>query len=262
MCRKHHGSLFHTSLGVARAAFRWLDGVEAIVHYRATAAFERPFCLHCGSTVPAVSHDGGYLSVPAGLLAGDPGERPRTHIFTASRSPLAVLDEELPRHAAYPPGISLPSVDIRRAHDASAALAGSCLCGAVVFAATVAPRRVVNCYCSLCRRSRGAAFSSTLPVPAAAFRWVAGAERVRRYALPSPRRYATDHCADCGSLAPSAPEGSATVLIPAGALDTELAPLPAVHLYVASKAAWHEIRDAGPQFAERPPPERLAELFR
>jgi hypothetical protein len=53
MCRKHHGSLFNTSLGVTRGAFLWLRGDEGIVHYRATPAFERPFCGRCGSTVPA-----------------------------------------------------------------------------------------------------------------------------------------------------------------------------------------------------------------
>jgi hypothetical protein len=261
MCRKQHGGLFATSLGVARAAFRWLEGTDEIVHYRATAAFERPFCRHCGSSVPAVSHDERYWHVPAGLLEGDLGARPRAHIFAGSRSPLCELDDDLPRHAAYPPGIALPPVDTRRTHDAAAAVGGSCLCGAVAFTTAAAPRRLVNCYCSLCRRSRAAAFSSTLLVPAEAFRWTAGAERVRRYALPA-RKYTTEFCADCGSLVPSAPASSPTVMLPAGAIDTPLPRLPAVHLYVGSKAAWYDIRDTGPQFAELPPPEQLTEVFR
>ena len=115
MCRKHHGSLFGTSLGVARTAFRWLEGADEIVHYRATAAFERPFCRHCGSTLPAVSHDERLLDVPAGLLDGDLGARPRTHIFVASRSPLCELDDALPRHDAYPPGNGVADRRRRRA---------------------------------------------------------------------------------------------------------------------------------------------------
>jgi len=261
MCRKHHGSLFATSLGVARAAFRWLEGSDEIVHYRATAAFERPFCRRCGSSVPAVSHDERYWHVPAGLLDGDLGGKPRTQIFAASRSPLCELDDDLPRHAAYPPGIALPLVDTQRTHDPAAAVGGSCLCGAVAFTTAVVGRRLVNCYCSLCRRSRSAAFSSTLLVSVEAFRWTAGAKRVRRYALPAPRQYTTEFCANCGSLAPSGPAGSATVMLPAGAIDTPLTRLPAVHLYVESKAVWYDIRDAGPQFAELPPPERFTELF-
>ena len=262
MCRKHHGALFATSLGVARNAFHWLGGTGEIARYRATAAFERPFCRRCGSTVPAVSHDERYWHVPAGLLDGDFGARPRTHIFTASRSPLIELDDVLPKHAAYPPGIKLPSVEMPRARDASAAVSGSCLCGSVSFAAAAQSRRLVNCYCSLCRRSRAAALGSTLLVGTDAFRWIRGKERVKRYALPAPRHYATNFCADCGSLAPSAPVGSPTVMLPAGAIDTPLPRLPAVHLHVGSKAAWHDIRDPWPQFAELPPAGRLTELFR
>jgi hypothetical protein len=262
MCRKHHGSLFGTSLGVAQPAFRWLQGADDIVHYRATAAFERPFCRHCGSTVPAASHDERYWHVPAGLLDGDPGARPRTHIFIASRSPLVELDDALPRHAAYPPAIALPTVALRRAHDESAAVAGSCLCGAVAFASSAMPHRVVSCHCSLCRRSRAAAFSSTLLVPRGAFRWDRGEARIRSYALPSPRRYATDFCSECGSLVPSAAAGSDAAGLPAGAIDSPLRPLPAVHLYVGSKAPWYEISDSWPRFAELPPPEQLTEVFR
>jgi len=261
MCRKQCGALFATGVGVERRKFEWLAGTAAIVRYRATPAFERPFCRRCGSTVPAVSHDERYWHVPAGLLDGDLGARPRTHIFTASRSPLAPLDDVLPKHAAYPPGITLPSVELPRARDASAAVSGSCLCGCVSFAAATEPRRLVNCYCSLCRRSRAAAFGSTLLIGSDTFRWIRGKERVRRYTLPAPRQYATDFCADCGSLAPSA-VSSPTVMLPAGAIDTPLLRLPAVHLHVGSKAAWHEIRDAWPQFAELPPAERLTELFR
>ena len=261
MCRKHHGSLFGTSLGVAREQFRWLEGADAIVHYGATPAFERPFCGRCGSTVPAPSHDEEYWNVPAGLLDADPGARPRSHIFVASRSPLVELDTVLPRHAAYPPGIALPSVEPKREKQITA-LAGSCLCGAVAFAAAVVPRRVVNCHCSLCRRSRAAAFASTLLVPRDAFRWDRGEARVRNYALRQPRQYGTDYCADCGSLMPSVPTGFASALLPAGAIDSPLPPLPAVHLYVGSKAPWYEIADAWPQYAELPPPEKLTETFR
>jgi hypothetical protein len=51
-------------------------------------------------------------------------------------------------------------------------------------------------------------------------------------------------------------------MVPAGAIDTELEPLPTVHLYAASKAPWVSIVDAWPQFAELPPAERLTEFFR
>jgi len=46
MCRKHHGSLYGTTVGVEKKNFRWLQGEDAIVHYRSSPAFERPFCGH------------------------------------------------------------------------------------------------------------------------------------------------------------------------------------------------------------------------
>jgi hypothetical protein len=260
MCRKHYGTLFGTSLGVARDAFRWLEGGDEIVHYRATPAFERPFCRRCGSTVPGASEDEGCLNVPAGLLDGDPRARPRSHVFVASRSPLTTLDDALPRHDAYAPGTALPVLP-NRAPVEDATLSGSCLCGAVAFTAMELPHRVVNCHCSLCRRSRAAAFSSTLVVRREAFRWQRGEARVRRYIAPETRQYRTDFCGDCGSPMPSAAGAAATVMLPAGSIDTALPPLPAVHLYVGSKAPWHEIADAWPQFAELPPADLLKELF-
>jgi hypothetical protein len=51
-------------------------------------------------------------------------------------------------------------------------------------------------------------------------------------------------------------------MLPAGAIDTPLPPLPAVHLYVGSKAPWYEITDSWPQFEELPPPEQVTGAFR
>jgi hypothetical protein len=50
-------------------------------------------------------------------------------------------------------------------------------------------------------------------------------------------------------------------MLPAGAIDSELPSLPAVHLYVASKAPGVPITDAWPQFAELPPADRFKEFF-
>jgi hypothetical protein len=270
LCRKHHGSVFATGLGVARDRLDWLGGADDVVHYRATPAFERPFCRHGGSTVPAVSHDERFWHVPAGLLDGDPNARPRSHIFVASKSPLHELADALPRHAAYPPGIDVAAIERRTAPLGSGAIAGSCLCDRVAFSAAAIPRRLVNCYCSLCRRRSGGAFTSTLLPTTDQFQWRRGEARVRRYALPptlgtprsgAPRQYSCDFCADCGSPTPSVAAGQPWVYLPAGAIDTELPPLPSVHLYVASKAPWVAITDTWPQFAELPPPERFTEFF-
>jgi hypothetical protein len=290
LCRKQHGTPFGTSLGVESDKLDWLSGAplrglprgaprrglprgaplrglprgadDDVVHYRATPLFERPFCRHCGSAVPAVSHDPRFWHVPAGLLDGDPGARPRSHIFVASRSSLHEIADALPQYAAYPPGFGLPVVeqrvqspfgDFQGSPAAAGTIVGSCLCDGVAFSVTATPQRLVNCYCSLCRRRSGAAFTSTLLAPSSEFRWLRGESRIRRYALPSPRQYGTDFCAECGSPAPTVVAGAATVMLPAGAIDTDLPPLTAVHVHVGSKAPWYSITDAWPQFAELPP---------
>ena len=255
MCRKHLGAAFGTGFGVARARFSWLTGETAIVHYRSSTAFERSFCGICGSSVPAASHAADALHVPAGLMADDPGERPRTHIFVDSKLASVVLDDALPQFATYPPGIDLPTLATRAPESATAALSGSCLCGAVAYEASALPRHIVNCYCSLCRRSRAAAFSSTLAVPVAALRWIRGSDCARSYALPAPHAYAVDFCQRCGSLVPTAVASLGLAFVPVGSVDTELPALPMTHTYVASRARWVEIHDAGPQFAALPPPE-------
>ena len=261
MCRKHHGALFSTGLGVKREHFRWLSGAEDVVHYRASAAFERPFCRRCGATVPGESGLKDVLHVPAGLIEGDIGESPRAHIFVASKAACLTLSDNLPQFAAYPPGVDLPAVT-EHPPPPSNRLAGSCLCGAVGFEIDDTPQRIVNCHCSLCRRSRGAPFGSTLLMAQKRFRWLRGRGRTGTYQLPPPRKYQVDFCTQCGSLVPSVAPDLGLALLPAGAFDTPLPPLPMVHIYVASKAPWFEISDGWPQFAELPPPERFAEFFR
>jgi hypothetical protein len=105
---------------------------------------------------------------------------------------------------------------------------------------------------------------------ASSFRWLSGERRTRRYALPPPRQYSTDFCADCGGAVPSVLGGQPTVMLPAGSIDSALPELPlfgdfqgspAVHLYVGSKAPWYTIADGWPQFEELPPPERFTEFF-
>ena len=206
MCRKHHGSLFGTGLGVARERLRMAR------RQRRHRSLSRVGGVRA-AVLPPLRLDGAGASrttsaiwhVPAGLL----GRRSRR---AAAQSDLRrvdarrcyELDDALPQHAAYPPGIDLPIIDDGQRPRRQGGIAGSCLCDGVAFAVAAVPRRVVNCYCSLCRRRSGAAFTSTLLAPTAEFRWLRGEARIRRYALPAPRQYAADFCADCGSAVPSA----------------------------------------------------------
>jgi hypothetical protein len=219
--------------------------------------------------VPGVSHDDAFLHVPAGLLDELSSARPRSHIFVASKSPLVTIADALPQHAAYPSGTDVPAIERRVAPTAAGTIAGSCLCGDVAFEVAEVPQRVVNCYCSLCRRRSGAGFTSSLVASADRFRWLRGASQARHYTLPGsrehppravPRGYAADFCARCGSPLPSV--AADTALLPAGSIDTPLQPLPALHLFAGSKAPWVTIADDGPRFDELPPARQLKDLLR
>jgi hypothetical protein len=129
-------------------------------------------------------------------------------------------------------------------------LTGSCLCGDVAFEIDGPVEALAHCHCSMCRKAHGAAFASYVAAPKSAFRWLRGADRIRRYASsPSAWR---PFCARCGSTVPAAPESMDRVFVPAGLLAEDPKVSPAQHFFVASKAPWYEIADSLPQFAEYP----------
>ena len=257
MCRKHHGTLYGTSIGIEHKYFKWLQGEADIVHYRSSPAFERPFCKHCGSVVPDTS--GEVVVVPAGSVEGELEMRPRAHIFVASKSPMHTITDNLKQFDTYPPnyGAVLPTP----ARTLAARTQGSCLCGEVEFVIDEVPTRIVQCHCSRCRRSRGAAHGVNTFVPQSSLRFTRGAHRVREFKLPSGFMFATAFCECCGSLSPTLFAPMKKYLVPVGALDTPFAVQSGVNIYVDSKAPWFDITDSFPQFAELPPRERFAEFF-
>jgi hypothetical protein len=228
MCRKHHGALYGTMVSVEPKNFHWLQGQEAVVRYRSSPTLERPFCSHCGSTVPDVS--GEACICPAGTFDDDLEMKPQAHIFTASKSPMCEITDTLPQFDEYPPGFgsALPAPPSRvAASTQSDSVQGSCLCGAVAFEIDAAPPRLVNCHCSRCRRSRGAAHGTNFFARMEQFRWTRGAEKVRTYKLPDASLFTTGFCTDCGSLMPSAFEALRRYIVPVGSIDTPLTIKPA-----------------------------------
>ena len=122
---------------------------------------------------------------------------------------------------------------------------GSCLCGDVLWAIDAAPAWMTHCHCSLCRKAHGSAFSTFVGVPAASFRWTRGEASVRGFdSSPVLRR---TFCGRCGTKLPVRWQDE--VQMPAAVLDGELGVRPSKHIFVASKAAWHEIHDALPRHA-------------
>ncbi|MCX7645572.1 MAG: GFA family protein, partial [Rhodobacteraceae bacterium] len=119
---------------------------------------------------------------------------------------------------------------------------GSCLCGAVAFAATGPLRPVIACHCSQCRRTSGHVWAATA-VPLERFgllredglAWFRSSARARR-----------GFCRRCGASLFWEPSDEARISIAAGALDGPTGLSLAAH--------WHR-EDAGDYYApEGPPP--------
>lgn len=128
-------------------------------------------------------------------------------------------------------------------------IAGRCLCGAIDWRLDGAVDLINYCHCSMCRRAHGAPFGAFAHAHARDFRWLSGATSVARYES-SPGVFRC-FCPACGSPVPVIEDDEVT--IPAGGLEGDPGVRPSVHIFVADKAAWFEIRDGLPQHTAFPP---------
>jgi hypothetical protein len=115
---------------------------------------------------------------------------------------------------------------------------GGCLCGAVAYEVDPPFLKFVRCHCSRCRAATGGAYAVNAYVAPSAFRWLAGAERVARYDLPSARSFSTAFCRDCGAPLPHATRSGREVIIPAGSLRDDPGVSPTLDSGWRSRARW------------------------
>ncbi len=120
-------------------------------------------------------------------------------------------------------------------------VAGSCLCGGVSFEIDE-PGIVINlCQCTRCRKASGSAFSSTLHIPLAQFRWRSGEQLVTGYE-------SRPFCSACGSRVPHVATAAAHVTLPAGLLDADPQCRPVGYLYESQRVPWWSAHDDLPHF--------------
>lgn len=116
---------------------------------------------------------------------------------------------------------------------------GSCLCGQVHFEVEGHFEHFYLCHCEYCRKDTGSAHAANLITSAAALKWLAGADSVRLFNLPSTRHNKC-FCSICGSALPYELMNGALLVVPAGSLDSEVPIRPDAHLFISSKAKWDE----------------------
>ena len=126
---------------------------------------------------------------------------------------------------------------------------GTCLCGAVAYEASNSVD-FRNCHCSRCRKARGSDYAANMFVRPEDFRWLRGEARVVVYKLPNTQRFGNSFCPTCGSSMPRKVPTRDLIMIPAGSIDGDPGVRPADHIFVGSKAPWHEITDRLPQHRE------------
>jgi hypothetical protein len=124
-------------------------------------------------------------------------------------------------------------------------LRGSCLCGAVRYAVPDAFLYALNCHCSKCRRTTGAAFKPIAGIEVQSFRVTEGADDRLFYGSTDTHDV---HCRHCGSFLYSLVREAAYIHVGMGTLIDPPSIRPSAHIFVGSKAPWFTITDTLPQY--------------
>lgn len=128
---------------------------------------------------------------------------------------------------------------------------GGCLCGSVRYRIDGPLELAELCHCSMCRKAHGSAFSANAVTRAAFLSIDRGAQHITEYESSPNRRKC--FCSKCGSqLFIRRANNPETIVVALGSLDDDPGIRPSRHVFVGSKAPWHTISDALPQFRVYP----------
>ena len=129
---------------------------------------------------------------------------------------------------------------------------GHCECKRVSYEANCEVSDLSHCHCSQCRRLHGAAYATFAGVDANKFRYRSGEEELKTYA--SSHDHDRVFCGNCGSNILVSVEGFPDFLyLCMGGVDGNPSLPEAYHIFVGSKAPWHEITDDSVQYDEADP---------
>jgi hypothetical protein len=128
---------------------------------------------------------------------------------------------------------------------------GHCECGRIQFEVEGPIEDFSHCHCSQCRRMHGAAYATFAGVARNGFRYVSGESDLSTYA--SSDTHERFFCSVCGSnILVALSEEPDAIYLCMGTIDGDPAHPEGYHIYVGSKAAWHEINDDLKQYDTEP----------
>ena len=125
-------------------------------------------------------------------------------------------------------------------------LRGRCECRAVAYEVEDDFLYALNCHCSNCRASTGSAFKPFAGVARDKVVVTQGGDRLLVWGEPDGNH---TRCGICGSLLFSVVDAN-RIHVALGSLEDEPSLRPTAHIFVGSKAPWHEILDDLPQHEE------------
>lgn len=126
-------------------------------------------------------------------------------------------------------------------------LAGECFCRTVRYAVADQFAYAMNCHCSNCRRTTGAAFKPFAGIARGRLNVTRGEDAIMTYGDTAGH---DAHCGRCGSLLYSVVREGAFVHVAMGTLVDNPSIRPTAHIFVGSKASWFAITDDLPQYRE------------
>ena len=131
-------------------------------------------------------------------------------------------------------------------------IAGHCECRRVRYEVDGDIKDFSHCHCSQCRRLHGAAFATFAGVSRDQFRYISGESDTSEYA--SSASHGRVFCSECGSNILVALDQEPDVLyLSMSAIEGDPPRPQGYHIYVGSKAPWHEIVDDLKQYDTEPP---------
>ena len=129
---------------------------------------------------------------------------------------------------------------------------GHCECRQISFEADSEITDYSHCHCSQCRRMHGAAFATFAGVKRDSFRYSSGEDALTMYkSSGNHNRY---FCSVCGSnILVELTDFPDELYVSMSAIEGDPEKPEGYHIYVGSKAPWHDIHDDLKQYEEDSP---------
>ncbi len=132
------------------------------------------------------------------------------------------------------------------------AFEGSCLCGAVRYGIHRRHLKAMHCYCAMCRKAHGTAFSTHAVARPEQIEWLSGHDGLR--AFESSPGAVRAFCPTCGThMLVHGQTGDGTHAIPAGTLEGDPALTILGHMFTEDEVSWVRLDDDLPRYGGWPP---------